>query len=68
MFFLNRLKAEFSRDADGYMPNENFAVQYRRSASCGLPLLLDFDPHDLISALAQVRSGVISDLSPQCRS
>jgi adenylate cyclase len=33
MFVLNRLKVEFSRDVEGCLPNENFAVQYRRSAS-----------------------------------
>jgi adenylate cyclase len=33
MFFLNRLKAEFLREMDGYIPNENFAAQYRRSAT-----------------------------------
>jgi hypothetical protein len=26
MFFLNRLKAEFSRDPDGRIPNENFVA------------------------------------------
>jgi adenylate cyclase len=33
MFFLNRLKDEFSRDLDGCMPNREFAVRYHRSAS-----------------------------------
>jgi adenylate cyclase len=33
MFFLNRLKAEFSGDSDGRTPNENFAARYRRPAS-----------------------------------
>ena len=27
MFFLNRLKPEFSRDADGRIPNENFVAE-----------------------------------------
>ena len=27
MFFLNRLKPEFSRDADGRIPNENFIAE-----------------------------------------
>jgi adenylate cyclase len=30
MFFLNRLKAEFSRDAEGRMPNEKFAAERNR--------------------------------------
>jgi adenylate cyclase len=39
MFFLNRLKAEFSRDSDGRLPNENFAVQYRHSASMRMAIV-----------------------------
>lgn len=30
MFFLNRLKPEFSRGLDGSEPNENFATEYDR--------------------------------------
>ena len=30
MFFLNRLKPEFSSDRDGQQPNENFAAEYDR--------------------------------------
>ena len=30
MFFLNRLRPEFSRDAEGRMPNENFTVECNR--------------------------------------
>ena len=30
MFFLNRLKPEFSRDPEGSLPNENFAAEYDR--------------------------------------
>jgi adenylate cyclase len=30
MFFLNRLKQEFSRDAAGHRPNESFAAEYDR--------------------------------------
>ena len=30
MFFLNRLKPEFSRDPDGRMPNEKFAAECNR--------------------------------------
>jgi len=30
MFFLNRLKHEFSRDEAGHRPNENFAAEYDR--------------------------------------
>jgi adenylate cyclase len=33
MFFLNRLKAEFSPEPDDRMPNENTADQYRRLAN-----------------------------------
>jgi adenylate cyclase len=32
MFFLNRLKQEFSRDQVGQRPNESFAAEYDRSA------------------------------------
>jgi adenylate cyclase len=39
MFFLNRLKAEFSRDSDGRLRNENFTVQYRHSASMRMALV-----------------------------
>jgi adenylate cyclase len=30
MFFLNRLKPEFSRDPEGRIPNENFAAECNR--------------------------------------
>jgi len=30
MFFLNRLKPEFSRDPAGRRPNESFAAEYER--------------------------------------
>ena len=30
MFFLNRLKPEFSRDPDGRIPNENFTAECNR--------------------------------------
>ena len=30
MFFLNRLKREFSRDEAGRRPNESFAAEYDR--------------------------------------
>jgi adenylate cyclase len=30
MFFLNRIKPEFSRDPDGRLPNERFAAEYDR--------------------------------------
>jgi hypothetical protein len=30
MFFLNRLKPEFSRDPGGHRPNESFAAEYGR--------------------------------------
>jgi len=30
MFFLNRLKAEFSRDAEGRQPNVNFTAELNR--------------------------------------
>jgi adenylate cyclase len=30
MFFLNRLKAEYSRSADGRLPNDNFLAEYKR--------------------------------------
>ena len=30
MFFLNRLKPEFSSDQDGREPNESFAAEYDR--------------------------------------
>jgi class 3 adenylate cyclase len=30
MFFLNRLKPEFSRDAEGRLPNEKFAAERNR--------------------------------------
>ena len=33
MFFLNRLKSEYSRDADGRMPNEKFAAECNRLVS-----------------------------------
>jgi adenylate cyclase len=33
MFFLNRLKEEFSRDPDGRMTNENWPAQYGRFAN-----------------------------------
>jgi adenylate cyclase len=33
MFFLDRLKPEFSRDADGRTPNENFAAECHRLVS-----------------------------------
>ena len=36
MFFLNRLKPEFSRDPAGHRPNENFAAEYDRLTG-GLP-------------------------------
>jgi adenylate cyclase len=36
MFFLNRLKQEFSRDPAGHRPNENFAAEYERLTG-GLP-------------------------------
>ncbi|MBV9906910.1 MAG: GAF domain-containing protein [Hyphomicrobiales bacterium] len=32
MFFLNRLRKEFSRDYGGYAPNESFAAEYHRLA------------------------------------
>ena len=32
MFFLNRLKPEFSRDSGGLLPNETFAAEYDRLA------------------------------------
>ena len=30
MFFLNRLKAEYSRSEDGRLPNDNFLAEYKR--------------------------------------
>jgi hypothetical protein len=30
MFFLNRLKPEFSRDPAGHRPNESFGAEYER--------------------------------------
>jgi hypothetical protein len=36
MFFLNRLKPEFSRGADGCLPNQNFAAAYNRRAGIRL--------------------------------
>jgi hypothetical protein len=36
MFFLNRLKPEFSRNADGRLPNQNFAAAYHRLAGIRL--------------------------------
>ncbi len=33
MFFLNRLKPDYSRDADGRMPNEKFAAECHRLVS-----------------------------------
>ena len=33
MFFLNRLKSEYSRDTDGRMPNEKFATECNRLVS-----------------------------------
>jgi class 3 adenylate cyclase len=41
MFFLNRLKAEFSVDADGRAPNENSAVRCRRAANMPMASLAD---------------------------
>src|ERR1700722_5195511 len=35
MFFLNRLKSEFSRNPDGCLPNEDFAAEYNRLAGFG---------------------------------
>ena len=43
MFFLNRLKPEFSRDQGGRLPNENFAVGYDRRTS-RLPVRLPTEP------------------------
>jgi adenylate cyclase len=36
MFFLNRLKPEYSRDADGRMPSEKFVTECNRLLS-GFP-------------------------------
>jgi adenylate cyclase len=33
MFFLNRLKPEYSRDADGRTPNEKFVAEDNRMLS-----------------------------------
>jgi hypothetical protein len=30
MFFLNRLKAEYSWSEDGRLPNDNFLAEYKR--------------------------------------
>jgi adenylate cyclase len=43
MFFLNRLKPEFSRDSLGHRPNENFAAEYDRLAG-RLPPQLPEEP------------------------
>jgi hypothetical protein len=40
MFFLNRLKPEFSRNLDG-LPNENFAAEYNRLAGFHMAQLPD---------------------------
>jgi adenylate cyclase len=40
MFFLNRLKPEFSRDAAGHQPNESFAAEYDRLTGRLPPQLL----------------------------
>ena len=43
MFFLNRLKKEFSNDQDGREPNESFAAEYDRlNGRSPLPLLQDW--------------------------
>jgi adenylate cyclase len=39
MFFLNRLKPEFSRDPVGYRPNESFAAEYDRLSGFRQPLV-----------------------------
>jgi class 3 adenylate cyclase len=43
MFFLDRLKPEFSRDPAGHRPNENFVAEYDRLTG-GLPAQLMQDP------------------------
>jgi adenylate cyclase len=42
MFFLNRLKPEFSRGAEGRLPNRNFAAAYHRLAGIRLARLPAF--------------------------
>ena len=41
MFFLNRLKPEFSRDAAGHQPNQSFAAEYDRLTGRLPPQLLE---------------------------
>jgi hypothetical protein len=41
MFFLNRLKPEFSSDSDGRRPNENFAAEYDRLTQRSLAQLIE---------------------------
>jgi adenylate cyclase len=41
MFFLNRLKPEFSGDSDGQRPNENFAAEYDRLTQRSPPQLIE---------------------------
>jgi adenylate cyclase len=43
MFFLNRLKLEFSSDQDGQQPNESFAAEYDRLTGRSPPQLMQ-DP------------------------
>jgi adenylate cyclase len=40
MFFLNRLKPEFSSDQDGQLPNESFAAEYDRLTGRSPPQLM----------------------------
>jgi adenylate cyclase len=42
MFFLNRLKPEFSRNPDGGLPNEDFAAEYNRLAGFRMARLPDY--------------------------
>ena len=58
MFFLNRLKPEFSSDKDGLAPNENFGVYYCHPAATGqsiavLDTRISQAPYSVVPAVAE---------------
>ena len=77
MFFLDRLKREYSRDADGRMPNEKFVAECDRLLGGGAAGVACYRPPDTVSTapetnlaageMSQATASAISSGAPMRR-